>query len=164
MSKSNVKSLENVRESKLVTEIRELLAADEEMSSLLLTATKRAIRLGELFTQAKELAGHGNWLMWLEDHGFVERTAQKYMQAFEGTKSAQHADMPPPQTIKDAVDRAPKKERAAPAPQPKPDPINEDCQFVISCLDPDNAPNGMKENFRKAIEIMNNLMKRFSGK
>lgn len=101
---SNVKSLDNARENKIVAEIRELLALEE-------SAPQRAIRLGELFTQMKEGCAHGQWLPVLEAHGFNPRTAQKYMTAYEGVKYEQRSHLPPPKTVREAVARAPRKPR-----------------------------------------------------
>jgi Protein of unknown function (DUF3102) len=42
------------------------------------------IEIGLRLTTAKVLAGHGNWLSWLESElGWTERTAQRYMRAHE---------------------------------------------------------------------------------
>jgi hypothetical protein len=42
------------------------------------------IELGRRLTDAKRVAGHGNWLPWLErELGWSERTAQNFMRVYE---------------------------------------------------------------------------------
>lgn len=40
---------------------------------------KKALLAGKMLTEAKALAGHGNWSNWLAGTGVAERTAQRYM-------------------------------------------------------------------------------------
>jgi hypothetical protein len=42
------------------------------------------VEIGFRLTEAKELVGHGNWLLWLErNFRWTERTAQRYMSVYE---------------------------------------------------------------------------------
>jgi DUF3102 family protein len=58
-----------------------------------------AMRAGDLLIEAKALAGHGNWLPWLQEHcQLSERTAQLYMRLAKNrsvieAKSATVADL-----------------------------------------------------------------------
>ena len=75
-----------------------------ELESMLQKSMARAVTIGGLLTEAKELAGHGNWGKWIKDNfPFSERTAQNYMRVFanypELTKSATVADL----TYREAV-------------------------------------------------------------
>lgn len=61
----------------LAVEIREEHEACEHDAQ---SAVERAIRCGEMLSEAKEKAGHGNWLPWLEaNFPSSERTARGYM-------------------------------------------------------------------------------------
>jgi hypothetical protein len=52
------------------------------------------IEIGRRLTEAKKIAGHGNWLPWLErEFGWQERTAQNFMQVYVMSKSAKFADL-----------------------------------------------------------------------
>lgn len=58
------------------------------------TVAHDVVEIGRHLTEAKEAAGHGNWLPWLKrEFGWSERTAQNFMRAFELTKSANFADL-----------------------------------------------------------------------
>jgi hypothetical protein len=61
------------------------------------TTIQKAIRIGELLVEAKQNAGHGNWLPWIKaDLEFSERTATNYMRVYENRdrlKSANVADL-----------------------------------------------------------------------
>jgi Protein of unknown function (DUF3102) len=67
------------------------------------TAVRKAIEAGELLREAKDKAGHGNYLRWLKENcGISERTAVRYMNLAAGKskleqylrdKSAKLADM-----------------------------------------------------------------------
>lgn len=70
-----------------------------EHAEVIRTLGKRAIRdiieIGRRLTDAKAIAGHGNWLPWLEkEFGWGERTARNFMQVHElASKSAKFADL-----------------------------------------------------------------------
>jgi hypothetical protein len=75
---------------------------DEQLLDLLANTIrslrKRAaddiIEIGFRLTEAKDLAGHGNWLPWLErEFGWSEQTARNYMQVHEMAKSQNFGDL-----------------------------------------------------------------------
>lgn len=73
-------------------------AEHNELESMLKSSMARAVNIGRLLTEAKQLAGHGNWGAWLKNNcQFSERTAQNYMRVFasypELSKSATVADL-----------------------------------------------------------------------
>jgi hypothetical protein len=42
------------------------------------------VEIGKRLTECKKLAGHGNWLPWLErEFGWSDETARKFMRAYE---------------------------------------------------------------------------------
>jgi hypothetical protein len=48
------------------------------------TTIEKAIRIGKLLLEAKQNAGHGNWLAWIKDNiSFDVRTAQRYIRVYE---------------------------------------------------------------------------------
>ena len=52
------------------------------------------IEIGRRLTECKRIAGHGNWLQWLErEFGWEERTARNFMAVHEMSKSANFADL-----------------------------------------------------------------------
>ena len=52
------------------------------------------IEIGRRFTEAKALAGHGDWLPWLErEFGWSEDTALRFMQVYEMSKSRNLRDL-----------------------------------------------------------------------
>jgi hypothetical protein len=68
------------KQSSPVSEIARLHA---EICKSAEDALAKAIRIGELLTEEKEHAGHGNWLVWLADNvPFTSRTATNYMRVF----------------------------------------------------------------------------------
>jgi hypothetical protein len=70
-----------------------------EHAEVIRTLGKRAIRdiieIGRRLTDAKAIAGHGNWLPWLErEFGWSERTGRRFMEVHAITlKSANLADL-----------------------------------------------------------------------
>jgi hypothetical protein len=59
-------------------------------------ASKDIVEIGRRLTEAKELAGHGHWLAWLDrEFGWSERTAQNFMRVHTLSlgKSANFADL-----------------------------------------------------------------------
>jgi hypothetical protein len=67
----------------------EIRKAHAEVGVAMLTAAERSIAAGHLLMEAKELAGHGEWLPYLKALGIPPRTAQRYMTlAASGFKSA----------------------------------------------------------------------------
>jgi hypothetical protein len=67
----------------------EIRKAHAEVGAAMATAAERAITAGHLLIEAKELAGHGEWLPYLKALGIPPRTAQRYMTlAASGCKSA----------------------------------------------------------------------------
>lgn len=54
-----------------------------ELNNSLKMSVHKAIRIGELLTEQKEIIGHGLFLSWLNQYlDISERTAQRYMQLF----------------------------------------------------------------------------------
>lgn len=73
-------------------------AEHNELETILRDSMAKAVKIGGLLTEAKELAGHGAWGKWLSEHcQFSERSAQNYMRVFvnfpELSKSATVADL-----------------------------------------------------------------------
>ena len=57
-------------------------------------AAEDIIEIGRRPIEAKAIAGHGNWLPWLErEFGWKERTAQNFVRVAELAKSANVADL-----------------------------------------------------------------------
>jgi hypothetical protein len=56
---------------------------------------ENVIEIGDHLTKAKKIAGHGNWLPWLErEFGWDERTAQRFMSVQElASKSDNLSDL-----------------------------------------------------------------------
>jgi hypothetical protein len=86
---------------RIKTEHQEIMGAKRNI-------VERAMKAGDLLLQAKDKAGHGNWLNWLKANcvGISERTANVYMKLAEGRatieeklKSAATADL----TINEAL-------------------------------------------------------------
>jgi hypothetical protein len=67
-----------------LNEIAETVKAEHaQFESALRESMARAVKIGALLTEAKELVKHGEWGKWLEDHcTFSERTAQNYMRIY----------------------------------------------------------------------------------
>ena len=64
--------------------IREINALHGELCALARMTLSKAIRLGELLTQAKAALLHGEWLGWLKENvTFNVRTAQRYMGVYQ---------------------------------------------------------------------------------
>ena len=60
----------------------------EAIRSLVRRASSDIIEIGQRLTKAQELAGHGNWLRWLDrEFGWSEQTARNYMRVFEMARS-----------------------------------------------------------------------------
>lgn len=82
-----------------LAEIADVVNAEhDELETMLRDSMARAVKIGGLLTEAKKLAGHGNWGKWLNEYcHFSERTAQNYMRVFanypELAKSATVADL-----------------------------------------------------------------------
>jgi len=54
-----------------------------EIRRLATRVVKDVIEIGRLLTKAKPIAGHGNWLSWLErEFGWSDRTAENYMRVY----------------------------------------------------------------------------------
>jgi len=94
--------MNNITTSRLAEIANTVNAEHNELEAMLKAALKnsmaRAVNIGGLLTEAKELAGHGNWGAWLKNNcQFSERTAQNYMRVFasypELSKSATVADL-----------------------------------------------------------------------
>lgn len=70
------------------------------------TTLERAKEAGELLIEAKRLAGHGNWLTWLESNCRVSASmAEKYVKIARGwdALSDENAERVPYLSIRDAV-------------------------------------------------------------
>src|SRR5262249_17067064 len=59
---------------------------------------ENVVEMGRRLTEAKEIAGHGNWLPWLDrEFGWKEQTARNFMQAYElSLKSPNFGDLEVP--------------------------------------------------------------------
>ncbi len=80
---------------------------------------QHAIRCGELLLEMKQRVGHGNWLVWVEEHFEAsERTARNYM---EIAKSAAVADLKDDTTMRSALRAlaAPSQAKRAPRDEPQ---------------------------------------------
>jgi hypothetical protein len=66
-----------------------------DLNSALKMSVQKAIRIGELLTEQKEIVGHGLFLSWLKDNiDISERSAQMYMKLFSyKDKTAEIADL-----------------------------------------------------------------------
>jgi hypothetical protein len=66
-----------------------------ELNNALKMSVQKAIRIGELLTEQKEIVGHGLFLSWLKDNiDISERSAQMYMKLFNyKDKTAEIADL-----------------------------------------------------------------------
>jgi Protein of unknown function (DUF3102) len=70
-----------VGDNRLAVLAADIRAAHAGVLDAAKTVAERAIDAGRALIEAKALAGHGNWLPWLQQHcGMSERTAQLYMQ------------------------------------------------------------------------------------
>ena len=82
-----------------LSEIAKTLNAEHnELENTLKQSMARAVNIGRLLTEAKELVKHGNWGAWLKNNcSFSERTAQNYMRVYsnypELAKNATVADL-----------------------------------------------------------------------
>jgi hypothetical protein len=55
------------------------------------------IEIGQRLTDAKQIAGHGNWLPWLErEFGWTEMTATRFINVYEMSKSNNLLDLDVP--------------------------------------------------------------------
>src|SRR5262249_30410741 len=56
---------------------------------------ENVVEIGRHLTEAKEIAGHGNWLPWLDrEFGWKEQTARNFMQVYElADKSPNFGDL-----------------------------------------------------------------------
>lgn len=64
--------------------IQEITELHNQISSLLLTALEKGIRIGELLTEQKKELPHGQFGQWIEDNlPFAIRTCQEYMKLYE---------------------------------------------------------------------------------
>jgi hypothetical protein len=93
----------------LATNIR---AEHEACRAAAETATRHAIRCGQLLAQAKEGLVHGQWLPWLNGHCNVsERTAQAYMRLalkcgdMDDEKAQRVADLPIREALRAVADQ-----------------------------------------------------------
>ena len=56
----------------------------EAIKLLVRSACRGIIKIGHRLTKAQELAGHGNWLRWLDrEFSWSEQTARNYMRVYE---------------------------------------------------------------------------------
>jgi hypothetical protein len=82
-----------------LSEIAETVKTEHSaIDSALRESMARAVKIGALLTEAKQLLKHGEWLSWLADNcQFSERTAQNYMRIYNKypqlAKSATVADL-----------------------------------------------------------------------
>jgi Protein of unknown function (DUF3102) len=85
---------------------RKIKLEHQEITRAKKNIVERAMQIGDWLSEAKNRAGHGNWLKWLGNNcqGISERTANIYMKLAEGReklKSAETADF----TINEALRR-----------------------------------------------------------
>jgi hypothetical protein len=53
------------------------------------------IEIGRRLTDAKKIAGHGNWLPWLErEFGWTDKTAERFMQVHSKSDKLSNLDVP----------------------------------------------------------------------
>lgn len=57
----------------------EVATLQREIEAHTLAAADKALTLGAMLCEAKDLIQHGGWLPWLKDAGISERNAQRYM-------------------------------------------------------------------------------------
>lgn len=109
----------------LALRINETQASIEQAWGITLDRAREA---GELLIQAKKLAGHGNWLPWLETNCHVSASmAEKYVKIAKGWdmltgKNPEHV---PNLSIRDAV-----KLLAKPRPAKEPEPPTIDAEYT----------------------------------
>jgi hypothetical protein len=73
----------------------EIEAIRRELEPDAKNVVRDVIEIGRHLTEAKERAGHGNWLPWLkrEFPAWSERSAQRFLETYEVFKSANLADL-----------------------------------------------------------------------
>jgi Protein of unknown function (DUF3102) len=65
-----------------------------EIRKLARTTISNIVEIGRRLTECKKLAGHGNWLPWLErEFGWSESTALRFMRVYELGKSVTMTDL-----------------------------------------------------------------------
>jgi hypothetical protein len=81
-------------------------AAYRQFKGRATAALEAAIYLGELLSEAKREAGHGNWLTWLQRNcpDLSERTARLYMQLHENREALKTATGVADLTVRAAVE------------------------------------------------------------
>jgi Protein of unknown function (DUF3102) len=91
-TKGNAKHLlQSPPPDKLATRIRALFKATKTLAK---RTVENTVEIGRLLSEAKDRAGHGNWLPWLErEFGWKERSARNFIQVYEASQSANFADL-----------------------------------------------------------------------
>src|ERR1700730_71195 len=98
-----------------------LVILADTINTLRKRAASDIIEIGQRLIEAKAIAGHGNWLPWLEkEFGWTDQTARNYMQVYECAKSQNflNLDLPvsalyllaapstPPEAVETVINRA----------------------------------------------------------
>jgi hypothetical protein len=72
----------------IVKQDKVLAGYAKQIRSLLKRTVKDVIKIGMVLTRAKDRAGHGNWLPWLDaEFGWSHDTASNFMRVFEFSKT-----------------------------------------------------------------------------
>src|SRR5262245_45152690 len=81
----------------LTTESADLREHADAIRDLGKRTVENIIAIGRHLSEAKLIAGHGNWLPWLNrEFGWKEDTARRFMQVFELSKSRNLRDLDVP--------------------------------------------------------------------
>ena len=105
----------------------------EQVKRLQDNAVEKACELGGLLTEAKNAAGHGNWIPWCEANlSFDVRTAQRYMRVFAKYDTVSHLESTT-DAYRALTDTTPEEE-------PKPTPAPEPAPIVIEAEEPEPTP------------------------
>lgn len=70
--------------------IKEITELHSDISSLIMTALQKAIRIGELLTKQKEELPYGHFTPWIDENlPFTKRSAQEYMRFYDNRQLLQ---------------------------------------------------------------------------